>query len=164
MMVAMIIREAETPAKKPSALFSLIALSSRLSSLPLPASHFPLPAPSLLVVLFLRRGDLAVHTVERARSTDEDAGYREHPVATESSIKPLSGEQEDDDGERELDPQAGEIGAVETLFRGRLRPLFVIHSGMKLTACEDFHKRKSRPFPKRDRTPERVASSTVTRS
>ena len=60
----------------------------------------------------------------------------------ETVIEPLTGEEKDDDDQRELDPYAGEIGAGEAAFGARSGPLLVFHSAMKLSACEDFHKRK----------------------
>ena len=95
---------------------------------------------SLFIVAPPRRGDLAIHVVERGSTPNEHPREGEQPIGAKAVIEPLTGEEEGDDGDRELHPDAGEIGAGQALFRAGLRPLFVFHSGEKLTACEDFHK------------------------
>jgi hypothetical protein len=103
-------------------------------------------ARSLFVVTPLRRGNLAVHVVESAATTHENSSDGEHSVGAESVIDPLTEEQKGDDGDCELYPDTGEIGAGQALFGAGLRPLFVFHSREKLTACEDFHKRSKVSF------------------
>src|SRR5438105_1804975 len=134
------------------------------SPFPLPSSLFPSSAIPLLVVAFLRRADLAVHVVEGGGGADEHTGNGEQPVEAEFVIEPLASEEEDEDGERELQSQPGEIGAGETLVGTRLRPLSVIHSALKLTACEDFHTQRGGRLPKRRRKFQPHASRRSTRS
>src|SRR6185295_16682228 len=106
------------------------------------APSFPSPPHSpILVVPFLGRRDLAIDAVKRPARPYNHADDGEQPVGTDAVIDPLSDVQEQDDCKRELDPDPGEIGAGETLGGALLRPFLVIHSAMKLTACEEFHKR-----------------------
>jgi hypothetical protein len=65
----------------------------------------------VFVVAPLCRCDLAIHAIERAAAADENSRDRKHAVGTELVVDPLSGEEENDDCECELDPDAGEIGA-----------------------------------------------------
>src|SRR3954464_10246072 len=112
-----------------------------------PSSLSPTYSPPLFVIVLLRRGDLAVHVVKRARRTDERRGDRKRPGITETPVQPLADEDEHHDDGRELDPDPGEVGTGQTLGGALLRPLFVIHSALKLTACEDFHKLSSAVQP-----------------
>src|SRR5712671_1220525 len=82
---------------------------------------------SLLVVAPLCRGDLAVHVVERRAAAHEHAGNGEQPIGAKAFIQPLTREQKNDDRKGELDPEASEIGAGQTLFGARLRPFPVFH-------------------------------------
>jgi hypothetical protein len=96
---------------------------------------------SFFVVASLRRGDLAVHVVERGARPNENSRDRKQPACPEPVIDPLSGEEEDDDRGRELDSDTGEFGTRKAARRRSFpRTLFVSHSQQKITACEDFHK------------------------
>src|SRR4051794_40003534 len=93
------------------------------------------PSPScapFLIVLLLRRGDLAIDVVERSTSSDEYSDDGEQAVGTDALIDPLADVQEKDDCQRELYPHPGEIGAGETLRGALLRRFLVTHSAMKL--------------------------------
>jgi hypothetical protein len=130
-----------------------------------PTVVFRLPARGpLCVVPLLRRADLAVHAIEGSARSNEHSGDGEQAVGAKSVIQPLAGEQEDDDRQRELHPDAGEIGAGETRLGAPLRPFFVIHFALKLTACEEFHKQLTYSFPKGARRLVRRASRSVMRS
>src|SRR4051812_24451247 len=124
-----------------------------------PSSLSPTHSPALFVVTLLRRGNPAIHAVERARCTEKNAADREHPGSTETMIEPLANEGEDEHGDRELNPHSGELGAGQTLRGAVLRPLFIVHCAMKLTACEDFHKRKWPVQPKATRRFPNLATS-----
>jgi hypothetical protein len=81
---------------------------------------------SLFIVAPLRRGDLAVHVVEGSPTAHEHPGDGEQPIGAKAVIEPLTREEEGDDGDRELYPDAGEISAGQTLSGAGLRPLLVL--------------------------------------
>ncbi|HST08325.1 MAG TPA: hypothetical protein VLJ83_09135 [Gemmatimonadaceae bacterium] len=120
--------------------------------------------PPLFIILLLRRRNLAVDVVKRARRSDKDCGDRKHPGIAKASVQPLADEDEYHDYGRELDPDPSEIGTGQTLRGALLRPFFLIHSALKLTACEDFHKLGSTLEPKAARKFTKLATPRNTRS
>src|SRR3982074_56813 len=77
---------------------------------------------SFLVVAPLCFGNLAVHVVERRAAPHEHASNGEQPIGAKAFIQPLTREEKNNDRNGELDPDAGEIGAGQTLFGAGLRP------------------------------------------